>query len=327
MFNDILKIVKLNYEWEKLTNKTILLSGGTGFIGSFFCDVIRYRNELYNQNIKIVSLSRNGGVNDDTVNYIKQDITIPFELDVHVDYVIHLASNTHPKQYAEDPIGTIITNVYGSKNLLDVAKSNNAMFILASSVEIYGQGSNTPMNEDYCGYINCNKSRAGYNESKRVCESLLQSYRDKYNIKGLTVRFSRVFGPDRKEDTKAIAQFLNNALKNEDIVLKSEGRQRYSYCYINDAVSALCYLLLNGVDGEAYNVSDDDDGLSLGEYAKYIASLANKKVIFDISSNNPNPITYALLDTSKIKKLGWVPLYTVKDGLKMTYNIKKMNNF
>lgn len=110
----------------------------------------------------------------------------------------------------------------------------------------------------------------------------------------------------------------------EDIILKSKGQQRYSYCYIADAVSGLLKLLLDGQDGEAYNISNDDDGLTLGEYAEYIASLANLKVRYEIENNESvSKATFALLDTHKIKNIGWKPQYSVKDGLKRTYMIKK----
>ena len=137
-------------------------------------------------------------------------------------------------------------------------------------------------------------------------------------------RFARVFGADKKHDTKAMSQFMDKAVLGEDIILKSKGQQRYSYCYIADAVSGLLKLLLDGQDGEAYNISNDDDGLTLGEYAEYIASLANLKVRYEIENNESvSKATFALLDTHKIKNIGWKPQYSVKDGLKRTYMIKK----
>lgn len=236
----------------------------------------------------------------------------------------YLASNTHPKQYAEDPVGTIMTNICGCDNLLKLAVEKKARFLLASSVEIYGQGTEVPMDEKYCGYIDCNLARSGYNEAKRTCEALTQSYRNAFGVDAVIARFARVFGADKKHDTKAMSQFMDKAVLGEDIILKSKGQQRYSYCYIADAVSGLFKLLLDGQDGEAYNISDDDEGLTLGEYAEYIASLANLKVRYEIENNESvSKATYALLDTRKIKNIGWEPQYSVKDGLKRTYTIKK----
>lgn len=325
---DIKKISEADYSWDILKNKNILISGGTGFVGSYFCDVIRYRNEHFNDNIKIISLSRSGGDSDNTVKYLSCDINKKIDISDEIDFILHLASNTHPKQYAEDPVGTISTNILGCFNLLDLAVQKRVKrFLLASSVEIYGECNMTPVDEAYSGYIDCNKARSGYNESKRLCESLCQSYKQQYNLDFVTARLSRLIGPDRKNDTKAIAQFMDKALQGEDIILKSKGNQLYSYCYITDAVAAIIKILTCGVNGEAYNVSADNDGMTLGDYAKYIASLANRNVIFELE-NNPNvsKATYALLDNKKLKSLGWEPVYSIKSGLKRTYLIKKSIN-
>ena len=326
---DIRKIADMPYGWGALKNKTVLISGGTGFIGSQIIAVLQERNNVYGDNISIVSVSRHALANTEHVKYIAADITKPFDVDGNVDFVIHLASNTHPAQYAADPVGTITTNVLGCYNLLEIARKKNAMrFLLASSVEIYGNGSEKPFVERDCGYVDCNTVRAGYNEAKRVSESLCQSYKAQYGIDCVVGRLARVFGADRKDDTKALAQFMNKAVSGENIVLKSEGKQRFSYCYVPDAVSGLLKILLDGVGGEAYNISDDDENMTLGDYAKYIASLAGKRVVFDLENaqKGASVSSYALLDCCKIKQLGWKPMYSVTDGLNKTYSIKKLKS-
>ena len=321
---DIKKIAELPYRWEVLNNKTIMISGGTGFIGSFISDIIRYRNDKYNSKIKIVSLSRRGGKSDSTVEYLKADITAPIIYDGSIDYILHLASNTHPKQYGEDPVGTITTNVIGCDNLLKLAVEKNAKFLLASSVEIYGQGTETPMNETYCGYIDCNTARAGYNEAKRTCEALAQSYKQQYGIEIVIVRLARVVGADRKTDTKAMSQFMDKALAGEDIILKSKGNQKFSYCYVADAASGIFKVLLDGINGEAYNVSDEDEGITLGGYAEFMAKLAGKNVVYQIQDDAAaSRASYALLDIEKLKSIGWRPLFSVSEALEKTYQIKK----
>ena len=326
---DIKKIAESDYNWNELKKKCIMVSGGTGFIGSLLLDVFRYRNLKYGDNIRVVSLSRRGGKSDNTVKYIKADITkadITKAIDSipQIDFIIHLASNTHPKQYAEDPIGTITTNIFGCDNLLKLAVERKSRFLLASSVEIYGQGSETPMSEQYCGYIDCNQARAGYNEAKRTCESLCQSYRQQYGTDIVIARLARTFGADKKKDTKAMAQFMEKAVEGKDIILKSNGSQRYSYCYVADAVSAIIKILLDGIDGEVYNIADDDEKKTLGEYAEFIAKLAGRKVIYQLENNSSvSKSTYALLDTKKIKMLGWMPMFSVSKGLEKTYKIYK----
>ncbi len=321
---DIKKIAELPYDWYKIDNSTILVSGATGFVGTFLSDVFRYRNKNCGAHINVISLSRRGGESDETVASVKSDITQPINCDKEVDYIIHLASNTHPKQYAEDPVGTIITNVMGCDNLLKLAVQKNVKrFVLASSVEIYGQGTNESMSEDYCGYIDCNNARSGYNESKRACESLCRSYQSQYGVDPVIVRFARIFGADKKTDTKAMSQFMDKAVKGEDIVLKSKGTQRYSYIYVADAVSGIIKVLLDGHSGEAYNISGKDEGKTLGDYAQLMASFIEKKVIFDLEENaSVSKATYALLDIDKAKNIGWEPLYNVSEALKRTFLIK-----
>lgn len=321
---DVEKVASLPYRWAELDNKAVMISGGTGFVGSFLTEVIRYRNKKYGSNTRIISLSRRGGISDSVVDFLKCDITKPISYDGKVDYILHLASNTHPKQYAEDPVGTITTNVIGCDNLLQLAVQKKATFLLASSVEIYGQGTKQAMDEHYCGYIDCNTARSGYNEAKRTCEALCQSYKKQYGIDIRIVRLARIFGADKKQDTKAMSQFMDKAVAGEDIILKSKGNQRFSYCYVADAVSGIIKVLLDGENGEAYNVSAEDDGLTLGGYAEYMAKLAGRKVVYQIEDDeSASRASYALLDTSKLKLLGWKPLYTVKEGLERTYRIKQ----
>lgn len=325
---DIKKVGELPYNWDNLTNKTILISGGTGFIGTFLCNVVRYRNKKYNQHIKVISISLHKLEDDDTVTYYKINVCEKIILNEKIDYIIHMASNTHPEQYKNDPVGTITKNIYGTYNLLMLAKDKQlTRFVLLSSCEIYGEGSNNPINELYCGYINCNTARAGYNESKRVSESLCQSFYQQYSIESVVVRLARVFGADRtKEDSKAMAQFINNAINSNDIILKSKGLQKYSYVYIADAVSGVLKVLLDGAPGEAYNVSAEYDNMNLGDYAEYIAKLSSNKVRY-IIENNPNvsQSQNCILDISKIKSIGYEPLYSVCDGIARTYQILKAN--
>lgn len=322
---EIKYVAELPLRWELLKNKTLLISGGTGLIGSFLENVFRYRNENYGDNIKVVSISRRGGNNDLNVKHVKCNIVDGISYDGKIDYILHLASNSHPKQYAEDPVGTITTNIIGCNNLLKFAYEKKVeRFLLASSVEIYGQGSEDAMDESYSGYIDCNSARSGYNEAKRTCEALCQSYISQFGVNCVIARLARVIGFDKKNDTKAMSQFMNKAIMGEDIVLKSKGNQRYSFIYIADAVSAILNILLDGECGNAYNVSGEDEGKTLGEYANFIASLAGKKVVYEIEDNSSvSKATYAILNCSKLEKLGWRPNYSISEGLERIYNISK----
>lgn len=322
---DIEKVAQSDLPWESLSGKTLLISGGTGFLGQFLIDVIRFRNARFGSGIRVVSLSRHPLPGDEWVTYVQADIAEQAEYPFSADFVLHLASHTHPKEFSSDPVGTVITNIFGCQNLLQFAvKSRAKRFLLASSGEIYGDGTGAPLTERDFGYIDCNTARAGYNEAKRACESLCQSYRVQYGLDCVIVRLSRCFGADRKDDSKAISQFMKNALNGEDIVLRSQGKQRFSFCYVSDAVLGILKVLLEGKDGEAYNISSDDEGKTLGDYAGMIAGFAEKKVVYDLDESRNQGVSvanFAVLDCEKLKKLGWRPTYSVSEGFRRTFSV------
>lgn len=322
--------------WDSLRGKSILVTGASGMIGTFLIDVLMKRNELYNDEITVCALSRNkrkleskfaryGGSRFFQIT--AQDISTGFcaeSQDFH--YIIHGASNTHPKEYSEDPVGTITTNVFGLYYLLEYARNNrNCRVVLLSSVEVYGEnrGDTGYFGEEYCGYINCNTLRAGYPESKRVSEALLQAYITQYQVDGLQVRLSRTYGPTvEKDDSKAISQFIDKAVRREDIVLKSDGSQLYSYCYVADAAGAILRCMADGKCGEAYNVADSASDISLRDMAGYLAELADRKVVFELPDENEkrgySTATKALMNPDKLKRLGWRARYSIREGLERT---------
>jgi nucleoside-diphosphate-sugar epimerase len=321
---DIRAVASLPYAWERLEGKSIVVSGGTGFLGQFLIQVIQYRNRAFGQHIRAVSLSRRAEERaEGEVVYLRRDVCESIALSGSVDYILHLASNTHPKQYEENPVGTITANIFGCYRLLELAREKKSRFLLASSVEIYGEGAGEPMDEQYGGYIDCNTYRAGYNEAKRVSESLCQSYIKQYGVDAVIARLSRCFGCDEtKSDSKAIAQFFQKAVDGEDIILKSAGDQRFSYCYIADAVSGLFKIMLDGKCGEAYNIAEEDDGYTLRDYAEYIATLANVRCKVEMENSSAvSKSSYAVLSTEKLKELGWKTIYTTKEGMDRTYRL------
>ena len=213
--------------------------------------------------------------------------------------------------------------------MLDFARIHNAKrSAFASSNEIYGEnrGDTELFAEDYCGYIDSNTLRAGYPESKRCGEALCQAYIKAYDMDIVIPRFTRSYGPTMlMSDTKAISQFIRKAIAGEDIVLKSEGTQYYSYTYMADAIAGMLYILLKGEKGEAYNIADLASDIMLKDLAAVIAETAGKKVVFElpdaVESAGFSKATKARLDGSKLKKLGWNPEYDIKKGLTRTIKI------
>ena len=337
---DVRYVSELNLPWEKLRHKKIMLSGATGMIGSFLVDVILEKNLTANLDCKVYLLGRNKErawerfskfVNDSHFVFIPYDVKMPFQHNDlgTVDYILHLASNTHPMQYSTDPIGTITTNIVGLQNLLDFAVMHHATrFAFASSNEIYGEnrGDVELFDEDYCGYINSNTMRAGYPESKRCGEALCQAYRAQKGLDVVIPRLTRSYGPTMlMSDTKAISQFIKNGVEGKDIVLKSTGTQFYSYTYVADAVAGLLTILLKGESGEAYNIAEEHSDIMLRDLAAIIANMNNKEVVFEIpdavEAAGYSTATKARLDGRKLQGLGWKPKYDIRSGMERTVQI------
>ena len=329
---DIQAITQCDLPWEKLEGKNVLVTGATGMIGSCLVDVL-----LAHGHIGVQAMGRSKQRAKVRFSYcwehplfsfIEQDVCERFHVDAPVDFIIHAASNTHPKAYATDPIGTITANVTGMQQLLEAAhRYHTERVCLLSSVEIYGENkTGKPFMETDMGYIDCNTLRAGYPEGKRVAEALCQAYRSVYGIETVAMRLCRVYGPTvLSTDSKALSQFIGNAVRGEDIVLKSEGTQFFSYIYTADAVSAILTGLLKGEDGQAYNVADAQSNITLRDLAAVLAHTAGTQVVFElpdaVEQAGFSKATMAILDSAKLKALGWIPMQTIHSGLRRTWRI------
>lgn len=338
---DLENAIKATNDIEKLRGEVIFITGANGLIGSFIIDIIMYLNKTSSFNTTVIANSRNiAKLNKRFDSYIQSplfqpyigDIIQPINYSGHVDYIINCASNTHPLQYATRPIETIITNIDGTSNVLDFATETGAKKTLfLSSVEIYGENIDNieRFKETDMGYIDCNSLRSGYNEAKRCAEALCQAYIEQNGIDVSILRLPRIYGPTVKaDDTKVMSQFIFKAMHGEDIILKSNGEQFFSYLYVADAVSGILTCLISGKNGEVYNLGNIDSDIKIKDLARVIAEKVGVKVVFkrpgDIERKGYSKATIARLDYSKItNSLDWKPLYSIEDGIKRTLEILK----
>jgi nucleoside-diphosphate-sugar epimerase len=327
-------------DWTKLDGTRIFITGAGGMIGSFIVDVLMERNHHCDAKTYVVASGRNKERGEERFasylsspyfEFMEYDVAQPLTIEASLDYIIHAASNTHPVAYYKDAIGTIVTNLIGTKNLLDFAAEHPIRrFCLLSTVEIYGEnkGDVAKFSEQNLGYIDSNTLRAGYPESKRCAEALCNAYSQIYGVDFVIPRLCRIYGPTLlSSDSKALSQFIRNAVNGEDIVLKSEGKQFFSYLHVADAVSAVLMILASGENRAAYNVSDSESDIALRDLAQHLADIAQTKVVIQLPEETEkkgfSTATKAILDPSKLVKLGWKAKFDIEEGLRNTIRILK----
>lgn len=335
LYQEEIGTIVSSLDLKLLENKKFLITGGTGLIGMCMIDVLMACNQR-GAHITIYAIGRDkekasqrlGEYYDDKLfHFVEQDVRQPLPPLLEVDYIIPLASNTHPLAYSQYPVETIEINVRGAEFALQKAVESGATVLYPSSVEVYGNARGEDVfREDYTGLLNLSNARSCYTESKRVSEALCQSYIAEKGADVKIVRLSRVFGPTMlMSDTKASSQFIVKALGGENIVLKSKGEQYFSYTYVADAVSAILHVLLHGEAGVPYNISNEGCNTKLKDFARLCADWAYKNVLFDLPTEAERKgysvAMHAILDNSRLKSLGWKPAYDIKTAIWRTLQI------
>ena len=316
---------------------TLLVAGGTGFLPSFFVDAVAYANEhLFKEPCRILcvdnfitgDMGRLEHLKDNPhVVFLRQDITEPLLLDGAIDYVIHAASIASPPIYRKYPLRTVDVNVFGTRNLLDLAVSKGTKsFLYLSSSEIYGDPTpeDIPTAEVYRGNVSCTGPRACYDESKRLAETLCSIYASEHHVPVKIVRPFNVYGPRLSlNDGRIVPDILKNGLQGKPLVLYSDGRATRSFCYVADAVVAMLLILLSSYDGEAFNVGNDEE-VSIGKLAQEASSLfvPQSEIRFETSDDvhylTDNPVRRCP-DLAKVKQsIPWQPIIGLNEGLRRT---------
>lgn len=333
---DALDIIKDNNGLKELKGTNFLITGASGMVGIYFVNTLLTLNELYNYDIDLYLIVRSPQklpdyvLDNEKVHIIKQDVTIPFNLDVPVDYVVHAAGPASPLIMREKPVETNFANTIGTANALNYAHNHGAKgFLFISSREIYGQpeeGQEFFYEDGKLGQVDHLVPRNGYAEGKKAAENMCAGFRDEYGLNTKAVRLAHTYGPGMTiDDGRVQADFLRNVINNEDIVLKSKGEAVRTYTYIGDATNAMFKVLLYSHD-MVYNIADENCKTSIRELAETMVDIYPErglKLVFDIPKEQKNDgtasFTLGILSTDKIRKeLGWVPKYSIHDGFKRT---------
>jgi nucleoside-diphosphate-sugar epimerase len=319
-------------------NSTILITGANGFLPAYLVYFFQYLNYTNpNYKIKVIGLVRNEqkakicfeNIDNNFFKLHVQDVSLPISINDKVDFIIHAASQASPKYYGTDPVGTLNANVLGTINLLEFAKKNPIKsFLYFSSGEVYGQLSEDqiPINENSYGYLDPTNVRSCYAESKRMGENICISYKHQYNIPAKIVRPFHTYGPGMLlDDGRVFADFVSNIVKNQDIVLKSDGEASRAFCYLSDATEGFLRVMLNGENGEAYNIGNPYEQYKIIELAEIMINLyPNKKlkIIFENKTTTTkylkSPLTSSSPDIKKANSINWKPSVSAIEGFKRT---------
>lgn len=303
--------------------KTALIAGGAGFIGSHLC------TRLLECGYRVVCMDnlstgklRNLApfLADDRFTFILQDIARPFHLDVKVDEIYNFACPASPIQYQKDPIQTFVSNVIGSRNLLELARLQNSRILLASTSEVYGDPHVNPQSETYWGNVNPNGVRSCYDEGKRSAETLFCDYHRVYNVDTRIIRIFNTYGPGMdQKDGRVVSNFIVQALQGSPITVYGDGNQTRSFQYIDDLIEGIRRVMGEGVSFFPINLGNPNE-ITVNELAAKVLDLTNSKskILYEKLPVDDPKLRHPNIDLAQKELGGWFPKIGIKEGLQQT---------
>ena len=346
VYNDILTVADAELPWEKLKNKTVLITGANGFICYYLTLSLLIRNDLYKDNITVLALVRNkekaekrfGDIlkRDDMILLV-QDVCDDICTEHKADYVMHCASQASAYFFEHDPVGTIDANLTGTYNVLSYAKKCNAVTLFVSSLKIYGalHTGRPKISETDIGYLDPTSYKNCYAQGKRASETLCASFHRQYGLSVKIARPSYIYGASNLNDDRVWAQFIANVVRKENILLKSAGTPYRSFCYVTDTATALLKILLDGKDVYPYNIATELSDVTIRNFAKTAVeafpernltlSFANKEDEMEktISIMDATP---EILDSTRLNELGWTAKVSLTEGIRRAVKIVEIQN-
>jgi UDP-glucuronate decarboxylase len=337
---DLEEIVSQPLDWDAFAGRTVLVSGANGFLPTYMVETLLFLNERRRGfACKVVGLVRSREkaerrfrhhLDRDDLRLLLQDVAEPIaQIDGPVDYVVHAASQASPKYYGKDPVGTLGPNVFGTRNMLDLARTKRSRGLLFfSSGEVYGSvpPAQIPTKETQYGYVDPVAVRSCYAESKRMGENMCASWAAQHGVPAKIARPFHTYGPGMLlDDGRVFSDFVADIVHGRDIQMKSDGSAMRAYCYLADAVRGFFTVLLAGKAGEAYNVGNELAHVTVLELAEILVGLypeKNLKVVRAPATQSPgylkSPLVDNCPDTSKLSALGWTPSHSIASGFRRT---------
>ncbi|MFA7653856.1 MAG: NAD-dependent epimerase/dehydratase family protein [Candidatus Magasanikbacteria bacterium] len=337
--DDLESICNSDLDWERFKDRTVLISGANGMLASYMVYTLAYLNEKNpHLNIKIIALCRNldkararfsDFLNSPLLQISDENILNKINISEDIHYIIHAASPASPQFYGIDPVGVILPNVFGTRNLLELAREKQSNgFLFFSSGEVSGTADKKVITESEGGYLDPTDIRNCYGESKRMGENMCKCWHHQYQVPTIVVRPEHTYGPtlDLNNDKRVFSEFVSDVVNNRDIKVKSDGRPVRTFCYISDATDGFFRALLKGKSGESYHVGNSAGQMSVGNLAELLISLFPEKklkVIYEGRGQDDNYLENKnnirpMLSTAKIEELGYRCKLSVRDGFYRT---------
>lgn len=322
-------------------NRTVFVTGAYGMLASYLVFFLIYLNEIdSNNNVKIIAQGRNMEkmrarfglyCDKDYFSILQEDICKPLKIEQEIDYIIHAASLASPQFYGTRPVDVLQPNSIGTYYLLQLARDKNISgFLFFSSGDVYGKlpSRQEKYSETDYGYLDCMDIRSCYGESKRMGETLCRAFFQQYGVPTKVVRIAHTYGPtlDLDNDQRMFAEFVNCIVHNKDIEMKSDGTAERMFCYIVDATDAFLRILCKGECGEAYNMFNNTQMISVKELAELLVEMFPEKKLNVVMKQRENASEYLespvhrspVMSTEKLQQLGWTPFFDISEGFKRT---------
>ena len=348
VYRDLTEMAQSGADFAKMKDATVLITGAGGFIGFYLTAALLLRNDLYGDNIRVLALVRSRERAEKKLGRLLQrpdltlcvqDVTAPIQAE-RADYVIHAASQASNIQFETDPVGTINANLTGTANVLDFArKSRSRAVLVVSSLKVYGTvyGSAEKLRESDSGYIDFTSYKNCYAMGKRAGETLAASYCREYGMHVRLARPAYIYGASSLNDDRVWAQFIANVVRGEDILLKSNGAAKRSFCYVSDTAAALLMILLDGEDATPYNIANEASDVTIRGFAKKACEVfpeKSMKLVFADPADEAEPQETVtplrqvpeLLDNSRLLALGWQPKVDLAEGIRRSVCILTEQN-
>jgi UDP-glucuronate decarboxylase len=316
---------------QRFAGKTVVLTGGRGFLGQYFTALFEELSEqVLAEPCRLVVLDNSitsGRDRDGSawrhVEFHDHDVIQPFAHEEPVHFVLHAAGIASPFYYRKYPVETLEVAVWGTKNMLELARQHGAKLLFFSSSEIYGDpdAAHVPTPESYRGNVSCLGPRACYDESKRLGETLTRVYHDHFGVETTIVRPFNVYGPGMSEtDYRVLPNFASRIKADRPLRVYGTGAQTRTFCYVTDAVTGFLLALLDGVPGEAYNIGTAEPEVSVLDLVQEIRAVLERPVPLDrVEYPDSYPADEPMRrcpDLTKARlQLGYGPLVQLRDGL------------